>query len=78
MAERALDLRGRKRLHVTNVGGAGMSAVATLLAEMGHVVSGHDPSEVARKFNGRRVAEFIPKPYSVTSFANKIRSIMAT
>lgn len=44
MAELELDIRGRKRLHVTNVGGAGMSAVATLLAEMGHVVSGHDPS----------------------------------
>jgi UDP-N-acetylmuramate--alanine ligase len=27
-----------------NVGGAGMSAVATLLAEMGHRVSGHDPN----------------------------------
>jgi UDP-N-acetylmuramate--alanine ligase len=29
---------------VTNVGGAGMSAVATLLAESGHEVSGHDPA----------------------------------
>jgi UDP-N-acetylmuramate--alanine ligase len=40
----ALDLATPRRLHVTNVGGAGMSAVATLLAEMGHHVSGHDPS----------------------------------
>jgi UDP-N-acetylmuramate--alanine ligase len=40
----ALDLSGPRRLHVTNIGGAGMSAVATLLAEMGHTVSGHDPS----------------------------------
>ena len=39
----ALDLGAPRRLHVTNVGGAGMSAVAVLLAEMGHVVSGHDP-----------------------------------
>ena len=31
-------------MHVTNVGGAGMSAVATLLAESGHEVSGHDPA----------------------------------
>ena len=30
---------------VTNIGGAGMSAVATLLAEQGHAVSGHDPAE---------------------------------
>ena len=44
MAEPALDLSVPRRLHVTNVGGAGMSAVATLLAEMGHRVSGHDPS----------------------------------
>jgi UDP-N-acetylmuramate--alanine ligase len=39
-----LDLSVPRRIHVTNVGGAGMSAVATLLAEMGHTVSGHDPS----------------------------------
>jgi UDP-N-acetylmuramate--alanine ligase len=42
--EPVLDLSSPQRLHVTNVGGAGMSAVATLLAEMGHRVSGHDPS----------------------------------
>jgi UDP-N-acetylmuramate--alanine ligase len=44
VAEPVLDLARPRRLHVTNVGGAGMSAVATLLAEMGHTVSGHDPS----------------------------------
>ena len=44
MAEAALDLDAARRIHVTNVGGAGMSAVATLLAEMGHVVTGHDPA----------------------------------
>jgi UDP-N-acetylmuramate--alanine ligase len=38
-----LDIGAPRRIHVTNVGGAGMSAVATLLAEMGHHVSGHDP-----------------------------------
>ena len=42
-----LDLEGRRRFHVTNVGGAGMSAVATLLAEMGHGVSGHDPADAS-------------------------------
>ena len=40
-----LDLDARRRIHVTNIGGAGMSAVATLLAEMGHAVSGHDPKD---------------------------------
>jgi UDP-N-acetylmuramate--alanine ligase len=39
-----LDLSAPRRVHVTNVGGAGMSAVATLLAESGHRVSGHDPA----------------------------------
>ena len=40
-----LDLAAPRRIHVTNVGGAGMSAVATLLAESGHRVSGHDPAD---------------------------------
>jgi UDP-N-acetylmuramate--alanine ligase len=44
VGELELDLRDRRRVHITNIGGAGMSAVATLLAEMGHLVSGHDPS----------------------------------
>ena len=39
-----LDLSQPRRVHVANVGGAGMSAVATLLAESGHRVSGHDPA----------------------------------
>jgi UDP-N-acetylmuramate--alanine ligase len=39
-----LDLSRPRRVHVANVGGAGMSAVATLLAESGHRVSGHDPA----------------------------------
>jgi UDP-N-acetylmuramate--alanine ligase len=39
-----LDLAEPRRIHVLNAGGAGMSAVATLLAEMGHQVSGHDPN----------------------------------
>ncbi len=44
MTEHGLDLSRPRRIHVLNVGGAGMSAVATLLAEMGHRVSGHDPA----------------------------------
>jgi UDP-N-acetylmuramate--alanine ligase len=39
-----IDLSHPRRVHVANVGGAGMSAVATLLAESGHEVSGHDPA----------------------------------
>jgi UDP-N-acetylmuramate--alanine ligase len=40
----SLDLSHPRRVHVTNVGGAGMSAVAALLAQSGHRVSGHDPA----------------------------------
>ena len=37
-----IDLREPKRVHIVGVGGPGMSAVATVLAEMGHQVSGSD------------------------------------
>src|SRR5207248_1520832 len=36
------DLARPKRIHVVGVGGAGMSAIATVLARMGHAVSGSD------------------------------------
>ncbi len=39
----ALDLTGPpRRIHVVGIGGAGMSAIATVLAAMGHRVSGSD------------------------------------
>lgn len=44
MGDEILDLGAAKHVFVANIGGAGMSAVATLLAERGHVVSGHDPA----------------------------------
>jgi UDP-N-acetylmuramate--alanine ligase len=37
-----LDLRTPSRYHVVGVGGPGMSAIALVLAEMGHTVSGSD------------------------------------
>jgi UDP-N-acetylmuramate--alanine ligase len=40
-----VDLSGSKRLHVVGVGGPGMSAIAIVLAEMGHQVSGSDIRE---------------------------------
>jgi len=43
VADSPLDLSHPRRIHITNVGGAGMSAVAVLLAQMGHEVTGHDP-----------------------------------
>src|SRR5215468_1701225 len=38
----ALDLSSPKRVHIVGVAGAGMSAIALLLARMGHDVSGSD------------------------------------
>jgi UDP-N-acetylmuramate--alanine ligase len=38
----ALDLTQPRRVHVVGIGGAGMSAIATVLASMGHQVSGSD------------------------------------
>jgi UDP-N-acetylmuramate--alanine ligase len=40
-----LDLSTPKRLHVVGVGGPGMSAIAIVLAQMGHRVSGSDIRE---------------------------------
>ncbi|MDQ1402849.1 MAG: UDP-N-acetylmuramate--alanine ligase [Actinomycetota bacterium] len=42
MAEPPLDLSRPRRIHVVGIGGAGMSAIATVLATMGHTVSGSD------------------------------------
>jgi UDP-N-acetylmuramate--alanine ligase len=40
--EHELDLRQVRRIHIVGVGGAGMSAIAIVLAGMGHHVSGSD------------------------------------
>ena len=40
-----LDLATAKRIHVVGVGGPGMSAIAQVLVEMGHDVSGSDIKE---------------------------------
>jgi UDP-N-acetylmuramate--alanine ligase len=40
-----LDLSRPRRIHVVGVGGAGMSAIAAVLAAMGHTVSGSDLKE---------------------------------
>lgn len=37
-----IDLSRPQRVHVVGIGGAGMSAIATVLAAMGHTVSGSD------------------------------------
>jgi UDP-N-acetylmuramate--alanine ligase len=42
VADAELDLSTPRRLHLVGVGGAGMSAIATVLLAMGHEVSGSD------------------------------------
>ena len=42
-----LDLSSPRTVHVVGVGGAGMSAIATVLAAMGHTVSGSDLKDSA-------------------------------
>jgi UDP-N-acetylmuramate--alanine ligase len=42
-----LDLSGTRAVHIVGIGGAGMSAIATVLARMGHQVSGSDLRESA-------------------------------
>src|SRR4029079_13000867 len=44
-ADRDLDLTHPHAIHIVGVGGAGMSAIATVLARMGHTVSGSDLRE---------------------------------
>jgi UDP-N-acetylmuramate--alanine ligase len=41
----SLDLRQPRAVHIVGIGGAGMSAIATVLARMGHTVSGSDLRE---------------------------------
>jgi UDP-N-acetylmuramate--alanine ligase len=41
----ALDLTSPRRVHIVGIGGAGMSAIATVLARMGHDVTGSDLKE---------------------------------
>ena len=41
----SLDLARPQRIHIVGIGGAGMSAIATVLAQLGHRVSGSDLKE---------------------------------
>jgi UDP-N-acetylmuramate--alanine ligase len=51
LAGESLDLSAPTHIHVVGAGGAGMSAIATVLAAMGHEVSGSDlkPSAMFRR-----------------------------
>ena len=55
--DNAIDLRHRTRIHVVGIGGAGMSAIATVLHDMGHEVTGSDlkDSPVAERLRSKGV-----------------------
>jgi len=57
-AAAGLDLRTPRHVHVVGVGGAGMSAIATVLAAMGHTVSGSDlqASAATRRLLGQGIS----------------------
>ncbi len=53
-----LDLSQPRRVHIVGIGGAGMSAIALVLHDMGHTVSGSDlkDSPVAERLRSRGIA----------------------
>ncbi len=57
----AVDLRPPRRIHIVGVGGSGMSAIAEVLAGMGHQVSGSDlrPSPGLDRLAGLGVRVFV-------------------
>jgi len=65
--EMPVDLSVSRRIHVVGVGGPGMSAIATVLAEMGHKVSGSDVrhTEVIERIRNFGVAVNVPHRASV-------------
>ena len=53
-----IDLSTPRRIHIVGIGGAGMSAIASVLASMGHTVTGSDltDSRVAERLRGEGVS----------------------
>jgi len=78
---RALDLTRPARVHIVGVGGAGMSAIALVLARMGHTISGSDlkASAVLERLAAAGVdvhvgnrAEHVPHPVDAAVFSTAI------
>ena len=57
----AVDLSVARRMHIVGIGGAGMSAIATVLVGMGHHVSGSDLKEsvALERLRGLGVCTFV-------------------
>ena len=52
-----MDFAQYKRIHCLGIGGIGLSAVAEILADNGHIVTGTDikPSEVTRHLESKGI-----------------------
>ena len=70
VSTRDFPLNKQCKIHIVGVGGPGMSAIATVLAEMGHIVSGSDiyDTEVIERL--RRVGVKINIGHSIDVVAN--------
>src|SRR5205809_4204444 len=69
-----LDLAQRRAVHVVGVGGAGMSAIADVLARMGHRVSGSDlkPSANLERLRGLGVQVHVGHDPSLVEGADAV------
>ena len=74
-----LDLATKQRIHVVGVGGPGMSAIAQVLIEMGHVVSGSDirESETIDRLRGIGVVVNIGHDAGVVHHCNAVTASTA-
>ena len=68
-----LDLATAQRIHVVGVGGPGMSAIAQVLVEMGHDVSGSDIKESERLIDYAQVVLSSTSGTTWVLFANVMR-----
>ena len=66
-ANAQLDLSTKKRIHVVGVGGPGMSAIAQVLVEMGHEVSGSDIKDSETVQRLREIGVVVNIGHDVTS-----------
>jgi UDP-N-acetylmuramate--alanine ligase len=73
------DLSRRRRVHVVGVGGPGMNAIATCLAQMGHDVSGSDihDSDVVERMRALGVRVNIGHEASVVAGCDAVTSSTA-
>jgi UDP-N-acetylmuramate--alanine ligase len=75
---RELDLSLPRALHVVGVGGAGMSAIAAVLARMGHRVSGSDLKESPRTERLRLVGVDVHIGHDATNVPDLLDAVVVS